>query len=123
MKRAERARLWAKHMRGWKTSGLTQRAYCEREAISYDVFKHWRQRLRGDRDQSESPARFVPVSVQSEAAPRPRAQVALGEDRVGRGVSRGVEVRLASGRSVVLDGAFDEVELGRLIRLLEVLPC
>ena len=34
-----------------------------------------------------------------------------------------MEVRLASGRSVVLDGAFGEVELGRLMGLLEVLPC
>ena len=123
MKRAERTRLWAKHLEGWKASGLTQRAYCERESISYDGFKRWRRRLRGKRGQSNSPARFVPVRVQSEAAPRPRAQVALGVDILGRSVSRGVEVRLASGRSVVLDGAFDEVELGRLIRLLEVLPC
>jgi hypothetical protein len=32
-------------------------------------------------------------------------------------------VRLASGRSVVLGGEFDEAGLSRLIRLLEVLPC
>ena len=123
MKRAERARLWARYIEGWKASGLTQRAYCEHESISYDSFKRWRQHLRGQRGQRNAAARFVPVSVQSAPAPRLRAQGALGEDVVGRGVSRGVEVRLASGRAVVLGGAFDEVELGRLIRLLEVLPC
>jgi hypothetical protein len=45
-------------------------------------------------------------------------------DRVHSGVSaHGVEIRLGSGRAIVLDARFDEVELGRLIRLLEVLPC
>jgi hypothetical protein len=35
----------------------------------------------------------------------------------------GLEIRLASGRVIVLDARLGEVELGRLIRLLEVLPC
>lgn len=36
---------------------------------------------------------------------------------------RGVEVRLTSGRGLVLAGEFDEVALARLVRMLEVLPC
>ena len=46
MKRADREVQWAKYMEGWKKSGLTQPRYCERESISYDTFKRWRQRLR-----------------------------------------------------------------------------
>ena len=123
MKRTERALLWAKHVEGWKQSDLTQCAYCEREAISYDSFKRWRQRFLAERGQSESQAGFVPVRVQSEQAPTSQLQIAVGKEIGGRRISQGVEIRLASGRSVVLGGAFDEVELGRLIRLLEVLPC
>ena len=36
---------------------------------------------------------------------------------------RGAEIRLANGRAIALGRELDEVELGRLIRLLEVLPC
>ena len=34
MKRAEREAQWAKHIEGWKKSGLTQSGYCGRESIS-----------------------------------------------------------------------------------------
>lgn len=121
MKRAEVARLWARHMEGWKASGLTQRAYCERKSISYDTFKRWRLRLRGERGCGGPAVRLVPVSVGSAKAMRPQA--VSGQAADGRGVARGVEVRLASGRSLVLGGEFDELGLARLIRLLEVLPC
>lgn len=118
MKRAERRALWAKHIEVWKASGLTMRAYCEREAIAYDTFRRWGDRLRNAQDLSNGAVRFVPVSVQSQSAAAARSLPA-----VGGGVAQGVEVRLRNGRSLVLGGAFEEAELGRLIRLLEELPC
>jgi hypothetical protein len=122
MKRAERARRWAQHIEGWKASGLTQRAYCERESISYDTFKRWRLRVRGERSRRAAPTRFVPMRVGT--ASRARALPPESTRESGRGAAgRGVEIRLASARSIILGGEFDEVALARLIRLLEVLPC
>ncbi len=121
MRRAEQARQWAKHIAGWKASGLTQRAYCERESISYDTFKRRRLQLRREKRPAEAAVRLVPVTVGGvQPAGRPAVGTAPASGRV---VARGVEVRLASGRSVVLGGEFDELGLSRLIRLLEVLPC
>lgn len=63
MKRAGRAKQWAKYIAGWESSGLTQRQYCERETISYDTFKRWRHQLREDRFPGTSRTRWVPVTV------------------------------------------------------------
>ncbi len=118
MRRAERRAIWAKHIELWKASGLTQRAYCEREAIAYDTFRRWGDRLDKAQDQSNGAVRFIPVSVQGGSAAAVQSL-----SHVGRSVAQGVEVRLRNGRSLVLGGAFAEAELGRLIRLLEELPC
>ena len=122
MRRVEREAQWAKHIEGWRKSGLTQPRYCERESISYATFKRWRQRLGSTRAVRGGAAHFVPVEVSLVSAPRktPAEAVAL----FGRaGTGRGAEIRLANGRVIGLGTELDEVALGRLIRLLEVLPC
>jgi len=122
MKRVEREAQWAKHVEGWKKSGLTQPRYCERESISYDTFKRWRQRLRTGRGVRVATPRLVPVHVAPENAARrlpAQPMTMLGAAASGRGA----EIRLANGRAIGLGAELDEVALGRLIRLLEVLPC
>ena len=122
MKRAERSRQWGQYISGWKASGQTQSAYCEREGISYDTFKRWRHLLRGDAVMRGSAPRLVPVRV----AASPAFQLTPTDARLstGRaGPSSGVEIRVSNGRAITLGRELDEVELGRLIRLLEVLPC
>lgn len=122
MKRAERRRQWARRIEEWKSSELTQRAYCKQHAISYETFKGWRQRLRQEPNPAAGPARFVPVRVIG--AEDTGSAIEWQADRADSGLSAtGVQIRLAGGRVIVLDGRLGEVELGRLIRLLEVLPC
>jgi hypothetical protein len=122
MKRVERRRQWARHIEEWKRSDLTQRAYCKQQAISYETFKGWRQRLREESNKSIEPARFVPVRVV--AGRDAGTAISRHPNHSDLGLSAaGVEIRLASGRRIVLDARLGEVELGRLIRLLEVLPC
>ena len=122
MKRAQREVQWSKHIEGWKKSGLTQPRYCEREAISYDSFKRWRQRLGPDRGLRGGAPRFVPVRIAPVNAPRTMSAEPIAMfDRASSG--RGAEIRLANGRAISLGTQLDAVELGRLIRLLEVLPC
>ena len=122
MKRAQREVQWLKHIEGWKKSGLTQPRYCQRESISYDTFKRWRQRLgpgRGVRggDPGFVPVRVAPVNVARSMAAEPTA--VIGRASTGEGV----QIRLANGRAIALGAQLDAVELGRLIRLLEGLPC
>jgi hypothetical protein len=122
MQRVERRRQWARHIEKWRGSGLTQRAYCERESISYATFKSWRLRVRRTAIKPVERARLVPVRVVGGGG-----SIAALSGCVARsdsGVSaNGVEIRLGHGRAIVLDARFDEVGLGRLIRLLEGLPC
>lgn len=37
--------FWREHSEGWKASGLTQVAYCEREGISHNSFVYQHNRL------------------------------------------------------------------------------
>jgi hypothetical protein len=122
MKRAERRRQWGQYISGWKASGLTQSDYCDREGISYDSFKRWRRLLGSDAVMQGSAPRLVPVRVA--ASPALRSTPTEPRLRTGRaGPSSGAEVRLSNGRAIALGRELDEVELGRLVRLLEVLPC
>jgi hypothetical protein len=122
MRRVERRRQWARRIEEWKSSEITQRAYCKQQAISYGTFKGWRQRLRRELKKPVEPARFVPVRVFGGGDAGTAISRHPGRADSGLSVA-GVEIRLASGRAIVLDARLGEVELGRLIRLLEVLPC
>jgi len=123
MKRVERARRWAKHIDGWKRSALTQRAYCERESVSYDTFKRWRQRLRGgERSGNGRATRWVPVRVGAVSRVHGVPAQSAGGSEFSA-IGSGVEIRLSSGRAIALGLEYGEVELARLIRMLEVLPC
>ncbi len=48
----------------WRQSGLSQRAFCEREDISLATFSYWRgKELRGEQQAASAPA-FTEVIVQ-----------------------------------------------------------
>jgi hypothetical protein len=105
MERESRIRFWAEHIEVWKSSGLSQRRYCEREGIAVSTLQWWSRRLR-EHGHGDT-AQFVPVSVR--AIPQVREEP--------------IEVVLLSGRRLRLAAPRDETELARLVRLLEVLPC
>jgi hypothetical protein len=122
MKRTERARQWEQHLSDWSSSGLTQRAYCERELIAYESFRRWRKQFLGQRNATATKVQFIAVQVgksaaAGEGAVPPPARNALPWSECG------VQIRLSNGRSIKLDARMDEHQLGRLIRLLEALPC
>jgi hypothetical protein len=121
MSRAELHDLRMKQIEGWKASGLTQRAYCERESISLKTFCRWRRRLREQRSvPPERPTRLVAVRVAGAA----EATGDIGRSAgISDSLSRPVEVVLSSGRRLRFVSGLDETGLARLVRLLEVLPC
>jgi hypothetical protein len=122
MKQADSERLWAERIAGWKASGLKQRAFCERESLSYRSFLWWRRRLRGQAREAGLVAVVMrsPLTAAAARAGRPLPAVVSGDAGL---VSESVEIRLHGGRSLSLSGPLDEARLRRLIGLLEGLPC
>lgn len=37
---------WTQRLKDWEASGVTQRAYCEREGLKYGTFDYWRRQIR-----------------------------------------------------------------------------
>lgn len=120
MTREELRGVRIKQVEGWKASGLTQRAYCERELISLKTFARWRQRLAEQRALQERPVRLVPIRISGAPEQADESKLPMGRSSA---LSGPVEVVLGSTRRVRFVDGLDEAALGRLIRLLEVLPC
>lgn len=120
MKRDEIWELRVKQIEEWRTSGLTQRAYCERAGIAFQAFRYWRRKL-GERspEQQDSAPGFVAVGV----ADTGRARIGRVAGRRTEVLVQPLEVVLSSGRRLKFVEGFEEAGLGRLIRLLEDLPC
>jgi hypothetical protein len=122
---SERERYWQAHRVAWQSSGLSQRAYCQREGLSFSAFGYWRSRGKA-MAQAPLPA-FVPVLIE---APAMKVEEAAGVGVSSRfpapicsGHGTGVEVRLAHGRTIVVAENFDESVLARVIRVVEQVPC
>ena len=120
MTREELRSLRVKQIDGWKGSGLTQRAYCERESISLKTFSRWRRLLREASPAQERLVQLVPVRVARSGERADESRLSAGRSAALPGP---VEVVLGSARRVRFVDGLDEASLARLIRLLEVLPC
>ncbi len=88
----------------YEASGLTQKAFAEREGVPYTTLMYWRRRLRtgSAKEAKPAPAMLAPVTIVPD---RPR----------GRG---SFEVRTAGGAVVTVPPGFDEGELRRLLGAL-----
>ena len=70
----EKLSYWQAHIQGWRSSGLTQEAYCVREQLKRSTFDYWRSRIALEAaNQRSSPAAtapratLVPVQVENAA--------------------------------------------------------
>lgn len=59
---------WCTHYQSWQSSGLSQRAYCRQEGISFSTFDRWRSRVRS---QSNSPKPPLLASSNQNLSPPP----------------------------------------------------
>ncbi|WP_052808354.1 IS66 family insertion sequence element accessory protein TnpA [Methyloterricola oryzae] len=123
-KEGERERYWQAHRIAWQSSGLSQRAYCQREGLSFSAFGYWRSRVKA-RVEASLPA-FVPVLIEEPAVKAEEAERVAGSESpalISPGFGTGVEIRLKSGRTIVVSEHFDEAVLARVIRVVEQVPC
>lgn len=119
MTREEHRAFRGNQIARWQSSGLTQRAFCEREGISLKSFQRWRRRLGAVAKPVSAHPMFVPVRVRRTRSATVARAVGAGADMF----SLPMDVVLTGVRCMRFTQGLDEHALSRLIRLLEVLPC
>jgi hypothetical protein len=61
------------HIEQWKQSGLSQKVYCEQQAVKYHVFHYWYKVYRDEhlavsQQQPKPSASFIPLTLSSSSA-------------------------------------------------------
>lgn len=115
----ERETLWRRRLEEWEDSGEAMSAFCRARGIPEGSMYNWRRELaRRDRVRAEArdgvraALTFVPLTVRGE---EPDGDVRPQVDRL--------EIVLETGRRILVPDNFDMAVLGKLVRLLETLPC
>ena len=109
---AEKARIVAESLRGYRQCAATARRY----EISPALLTRWRRDFRSGHLVSEGRPQFTALQVAAEAsAPMAKQPIAVeaagGDDRVG--------ITLANGRKIALGIAVDPMALARLVQGLD----
>jgi hypothetical protein len=60
--KAEKEKFWQEHIDGWRSSGLSQQAYCRNNHLAMSTFGYWRRKLKVQMDKSDKP-RFYPLAL------------------------------------------------------------
>lgn len=115
---ASKLAYWREHCHGWEVSGLSQRAYCEREGLSYSSFGYWRQQARQAAGlvalpAPHQPCKLVPIQIVSESC----THIASGDKHVA--LPDAVRLQSPAGWQITLPRS---VDLSTLTRLLQQLP-
>jgi hypothetical protein len=115
---ADKERFWRECISRWRSSGLSVRDFCRREALSEPSFYSWRREL----SQREANR---PVSRRS-ARPRPRPTTTafMPVHVVASGSSdSAIEIVLPRGCRLRVRPGFDRATLETVLDLLEQRPC
>src|SRR5262245_10155253 len=101
---------WRDLIARWQRSGLSVRAFCQRQRLAVPSVYAGRRTLRhrdGRGDRAPAPVTFVPVQVRHDTPAPPAA----------------LEVILTDGRCLRIPPGFDPAHLRALLCALEDLPC
>jgi len=95
---------WHQQIRNWKTSGLSQKHFCQRELLALSTFSYWKRKIE---DTATEKIKFYPLSI-----PAPTAQT----------VDSGLQLLIGKKRFVVeIKEDFSSTALKKLISTLEQL--
>lgn len=102
MSASSKQEIWVGRIASWSRSGLSRRAWCDRNGINVQTFDYWRRRLRElpALRQRKAPAALVPIVLASPAASEP------------------VELVLPSGLRLRVPSDADAVRVATLVRAL-----
>lgn len=108
MARNDKAKFqdWTKQIKDWETSGLTQRAYCEREGLKYSTFDYWRRQIG-----------FTPAVAQPVSKARKSKRLTLVPVRVSAASpAENLVVRSPAGWQFELATSIDSAWLAKFLR-------
>ena len=97
---------WKRHIESWRSSGLTQTAYCHQHELKAHQFTYWKKRFV----QTDIGIAFVPVKIHGTLRPATGMRSSSFRLTVGRDLQ--IEIR----------PDFDHELLHRLIATLRTLP-
>ena len=66
--RVEKSAFWGLVLEEHASSGLSVRAFCQRESLSEPSFYSWRRKLQSRAEEKPSPSGLIPVRLVDEAA-------------------------------------------------------
>lgn len=110
MARNDKTKLqhWTQRLKDWEASGVTQRAYCEREGLKYGTFDYWRRQIRS-----------TGTTVKPKTKPVSAKLLTLVPVHLsGKSLSESIVLRNSAGWQLELPGTVDTAWLAGLLRQL-----
>jgi len=98
--------LWTDHSEAWKASGITQRAYCEQEGISYRSFVYQHNRLMSQ--SKKAPLNFIEAKPESTVISRHTG---------------GLQLMLPNGIRISIDAEINPVLLQTVLSVAGAVQC
>ncbi len=59
----------------WKSSGLTQKEYCQQNNIGYHIFHYWYKKFKSS--QKPKAGKFIPLQVKKDSSPQSSIEIIL----------------------------------------------
>lgn len=94
----EKRRFWEGHVHGWRSSGLTQAAYCREHGLRIKSFGYWKRKLTA----CAAPLTLVEVPVSAAIFPFPKP----------------IRLNIGEKYRIEIERGFDSETLRRLIGVL-----
>jgi hypothetical protein len=60
---------WQQYIEGFKSSGLTRKAYCEKNQINVSTFDYWREKLDPSEKRKHRDAGWIPLRIADVSEP------------------------------------------------------
>ncbi len=99
---------WTQRIKDWESSGVTQRAYCEREGLKYGTFDYWRRQIRS-----------AGAAVKPKTKPASAKRLTLVPVHLsGQALSASMRLHSPGGWQLELSGTVDTLWLASLLRQL-----
>ncbi len=111
-----RRRFWARHLQGWKRSGLSQAEYCRQQQLSAPTLSWWKRQL------ATAQTRGHPAATRRQIRGKDRSFVELTRADGGAPLSGGeiaYEIVLPGHRRLRLGRHFEPERVRQLLRVLE----
>lgn len=81
---------WQTHLQQWRTSGKTQKAYCDEAGLKQHQFVYWKQKLAdtdSGADNVKQSSAFIPVQIQQHRDDLEPVSLVLPSGLVIRGIT------------------------------------